>query len=146
MLKDNIEPVKILHVEDSESDILLLKEIFEEAKIRNKFTVVHDGASALKFLRKEGKYSDREIPDLIILDLNIPEINGHEVLAELKSNKELSYIPVVVLTTSNSLEDVKKAYKNHANCFITKPMSLDDFVEIVRSIEHFWFSIVRLPR
>jgi len=140
------DSINILLVEDNEADILLLEEVFREAKIKNDFTVVKDGKQALKLLERDDPYGETVLPDVIFLDLNIPYIKGHEILLELKKREEWAYIPVVVLTTSNSIEDVKKAYRNHANCFITKPMNLDDFVEVVKSIEHFWFNIVRLPR
>lgn len=145
MNDNSFRSVRILLVEDSEADIILLKEVFETVKIKNELSVVRDGSEALEFLNKTDKYKNSETPDLIFLDLNIPRVSGHEVLTMLKSNQELSYIPVVILTTSNSIEDVRKAYSNHANCFITKPMNIEDFVNIVKSIKHFWFDIVRLP-
>jgi CheY-like chemotaxis protein len=132
--------IEILLVDDSEADVRLTVEALKEAKLHNAIHVVYDGESALEFLRKPGARR----PDLILLDLNLPGLDGREVLAEIKSDPELSVIPVVVLTTSSAEEDVVRTYKLHANCYVTKPVDLDQFIRVVQSIEQFWFSIVRL--
>lgn len=145
MMKKNGKPIDILMVEDSPSDVLLAREALEFAKVMNKLEVVSDGVEAIAYLRKEGKYAGAMRPDLILLDLNLPRKDGREVLAEIKADENLRLIPVVVLTTSKSEEDVLKAYGLHANCYITKPVNFDRFAEVVRSIESFWFSVVTLP-
>lgn len=132
--------IEILLVDDSEADVRLTLEALKEAKLHNEIHVVYDGESALAYLREPGKRR----PDLILLDLNLPGLDGREVLAEIKSDPELSVIPVVVLTTSRSDEDVIRSYKLHANCYITKPVDLGQFIRVVQSIEDFWFSVVRL--
>jgi CheY-like chemotaxis protein len=132
--------IEILLVDDSEADVRLTLEALKEAKLHNKIHVVYDGESALEHLRKPGQRR----PDLILLDLNLPGLDGREVLAEIKNDPELSVIPVVVLTTSRAEEDIIRTYKLHANCFITKPVDLDQFIRVVQTIEEFWFSIVRL--
>jgi len=133
--------IEILLVDDSEADVRLTLEALKEAKVRNTIQVVYDGESALEYLRDPNERR----PDLILLDLNLPAMDGREVLAAIKADPELSVIPVVVLTTSRSDADVLKMYQLHANCYITKPVDLDQFVRVVQSIEDFWFSIVRLP-
>ena len=138
--------VDILLVEDSREDVELTKEALKEGKLANTLHVVKDGVEAMDFLRKNGKYSGEKRPDLILLDLNLPKKNGHEVLAEIKQDEELKIIPVAILTTSESEADVMKTYKMHANCYITKPVDLNQFIKVVQSIEDFWFSIVRLPK
>jgi len=140
-----IRPVEILLVEDNPGDVRLTKEAMKEAKIINNLNVVEDGVEALAYLRKKGKYKDANRPDLILLDLNLPKKNGREVLAETKQDKNLKLIPVVILTVSRAEEDIFKTYELHANCFITKPVDMDQFIKVVKSIEHFWFSIVKLP-
>ena len=137
--------VEILLVEDNPGDLRLTLEIFKDAKIRNRISHVSDGVEAMAYLRQEGKYSDSARPDLILLDLNLPRKDGREVLAEIKSDENLKKIPVVVLTISKSDEDVLKSYNLHANCYITKPVNLDQFIKVVNSIEDFWLSIVKLP-
>ncbi|WP_028579917.1 response regulator [Desulfogranum japonicum] len=139
-------PVEILLVEDNPGDVRLTIEGLKEGKVRNNLSVVEDGVEALAFLRKEGKYSDAVRPDLILLDLNLPKKDGREVLSEIKSDNDLCRIPVVVLTTSKAEQDILKAYSLHANCYITKPVDLDQFIAVVESIEDFWFTIVKLPR
>ncbi|WP_319550548.1 response regulator [Desulfogranum marinum] len=139
-------PVEILLVEDNPGDVRLTIEGLKEGKVRNTLSVVEDGVEALAFLRKEGKYVDAVRPDLILLDLNLPKKDGREVLTEIKSDENLRNIPVVVLTTSKAEQDILKAYSLHANCYITKPVDLDQFISVVESIEDFWFSIVKLPR
>ena len=140
-----IRPVEILLVEDNPGDVRLTKEAMKEGKIINNLNVVEDGAEALAYLRKNGKFKDANRPDLILLDLNLPKKNGREVLAEIKQDINLKQIPVVILTVSKAEEDVLKTYELHANCFITKPVDLEQFIKVVKSIEDFWFSIVKLP-
>lgn len=139
-------PVEILLVEDNMGDIRLTKEILKDARIQNNIHVAQDGVEALMFLFKEGKYEATPTPDLILLDWNLPKKNGYEVLKTIKSNELLKQIPVVVLTTSEADDDIKAAYQLHANCFITKPVDLDQFINVIRNIEDFWMTIVKLPR
>lgn len=138
-------PIVILLVEDSPTDVLLAREGLKNAKIHNTLHVVEDGIEAMAFLRNQGKYKEAVRPDLILLDLNLPRMDGREVLKEIKSDDRFKIIPVVVLTTSKEEADVLKAYNCHANCYITKPVEFDHFVEIIRKIEDFWFTIVTLP-
>lgn len=133
--------IEILLVDDSEADVRLTKEALKEAKINNVIHVAYDGESALELLRKPGQRR----PDLILLDLNLPGLDGREVLAEIKNDPELGSIPVVILTTSHAQEDVIRTYRLHANCYITKPVDLAQFIRVIQSIEEFWFSVVRLP-
>ncbi|HEV3386366.1 MAG TPA: response regulator [Gemmata sp.] len=140
-----LQPVEILLVEDSPTDVLLAKEALEYSKIVNNLHSVPDGVEAMAFLRKEGKYRDTPRPGLILLDLNLPRKDGREVLAEIKNDEKLKRIPVVVLTTSKSEADVLKAYGLHANCYIVKPVDFEKFAEVVKNIENFWFSVVTLP-
>lgn len=137
--------VEVLLVEDNPGDVRLTMEALKEAKMHNRVNVVMDGIEAMEFLRKEGKYADATRPDLILLDLNLPRKNGREVLAEIKADEELKCIPVVVLTTSEAEQDILKAYKLHANCYVSKPVDLDQFIKVVRSIESFWMTVVKLP-
>jgi chemotaxis family two-component system response regulator Rcp1 len=139
------KPIEILLVEDNPGDVRLTKEALKESKIRNTLHVAEDGVEAIAFLRKEGKYATMPRPDIIILDLNLPRKDGREVLAEIKVDEDLKRIPVVVLTTSRAEEDILKTYNLHANCYITKPVNLDQFVKIVSAIEDFWLTIVKLP-
>ncbi len=140
------EPIEILLVEDSPGDVRLTIEALKEAKIRNVLNVARDGVEALDFLNRRGAFADAPRPDLILLDLNLPRKDGREVLAEIKDHPGLKRIPVVVLTTSRAEEDVLKAYDLHANCYITKPVDFRQFMEIVKSIEDFWLTVVKLPR
>ncbi len=140
-----VKPVDILLVEDNPGDVRLVKEALKECKIDNTVYVAQDGVEALAFLRKEGQHEKAPRPDLILLDLNLPRKSGREVLAEVKADPELKRIPVVVMTVSRDEEDVLKAYNLHANCFITKPIDFGQFIRITRSIEDFWFRIVKLP-
>lgn len=140
-----VKTVEILLVEDNPGDVRLTKEALKEAKVINHLTVLKDGVEALAFLRREGQYATAPRPHLILLDLNLPKKDGREVLAEIKDDERLKHIPVVVLTTSKSEQDVLKTYNLHANCYVTKPVDLDQFVAVVKSIEDFWFGIVVLP-
>lgn len=144
-INKKIKQVEILLVEDNLGDIRLTKEAMKEAKIINNLNVVEDGVEALAYLRKEGKFKGVKRPDLILLDINLPKKNGREVLAEIKQDIYLKQIPVVILTISNAEEDIIKTYELHANCYITKPVDMEQFTKVVKSIDNFWFSIVKLP-
>jgi two-component system response regulator len=139
-------PVEILLVEDNPGDAVLTREAFKDCKLLNAMHHVDDGVEAMAFLHQEGTYARRPRPDLILLDLNLPRMDGREVLAEIKRDELLKHIPVIILTTSNDERDILKAYNLHANCFITKPIVLERFLAVVRSIEEFWLTTVRLPR
>ena len=141
----NSRAIEILLVEDNEGDARLTLEVFKEGKVTNNLSVVRDGVEAMAFLRREGRYASAVQPDLILLDLNLPRKDGREVLAEIKDDEHLKKIPVVVLTTSGAQDDIAKAYLHHANCYITKPVNLDQFMRVVHSIESFWLSLVKLP-
>jgi len=138
-------PVKILLVEDSPGDIRLTKEALKESKVANELITMTNGQEAVDYLYRRGRYADAPVPDIILLDLNLPRKDGREVLKEIKSDKNLKKIPVVVLTISKDEQDILKAYDLHANCYITKPIDLQKFIELVRSIEDFWLTIVKLP-
>jgi CheY-like chemotaxis protein len=138
--------IEILLVEDNPGDVRLTKEVLRDGRIKNTLNIAVDGVEALQFLRREGKFADAPAQDLILLDLNLPRKDGREVLAEIKADPELRKIPIVVLTTSSAEADILSAYDLHANCYITKPVDLDQFVKVVRSIEDFWLTIVKLPR
>ena len=137
--------IEILLVEDDPGDVDLTQEILEEAKVMVNLNVVDDGVKAIEFLHREGQYAGVSRPDLILLDLNLPKKNGREVLAEVKSDENLRRIPVVILTTSDSDKDILETYGLGANCYVTKPVGLDQFAEIVKFIEGFWFTVVKLP-
>lgn len=137
--------IEILLVEDNPGDVRLTIEALKEGKVRNHLSVARDGEEAIAFLRGEGVHAGAPRPDLILLDLNLPKKDGREVLEEIKTDEELKSIPVVILTTSKDEQDVLEAYDLHANCYITKPVDLERFLEVVRMIEDFWFSVVRLP-
>jgi len=139
-------PAEILLVEDSPGDVRLMQEALKEGKVANRVSVVGDGLEAMAFLRREGDYADVPRPDLILLDLNLPKMDGREVLAELKADGDLRRIPVVVLTTSRAEEDVLRAYNLHANCYVTKPVDLARFLELVKNIEQYWLLMVCLPK
>ena len=141
----SLRQIEILLVEDSPTDVLITREAFKEFKIVNALNVVEDGVEALAFLNQQGKYASAPRPDLILLDLNLPRKNGREVLAEIKADPKLKNIPVVVLTTSHSEQDVLQAYDQHANCYIVKPVGFEKFVEAMKSIRQFWLSVVTLP-
>jgi chemotaxis family two-component system response regulator Rcp1 len=138
-------PIEILLVEDNPGDVRLTVEGLKESKVRNNLHVARDGVEAMAFLRREGQHTGAVRPDLILLDLNLPRMDGREVLSEIKSDAKLKMIPVVVLTTSNAEQDVLRSYELQANCYITKPVDLEQFITVVKSIEDFWFSIVTLP-
>lgn len=140
-----VRPIQILMVEDNPGDVRLTKEALKDAKVSNTLYVVEDGVAALDFLYRRGDYSDAPRPDLILLDLNLPKKNGREVLGEIKQDEQLKTIPVVILTTSQAEEDVVRAYRLHANCYIVKPVDFVQFTKIVWTIEDFWLSIVTLP-
>jgi chemotaxis family two-component system response regulator Rcp1 len=142
---ENLKIVDILLIEDNRGDARLAKEALLESKVKNHLHIVSDGVAATDFLFKRNNYKDAIRPDLIILDLNLPKKDGREVLAEIKADDSLKRIPVVILTTSKAEEDILKTYNLHANCFITKPLDLDKFFEVVKSIEDFWLAIVKLP-
>jgi chemotaxis family two-component system response regulator Rcp1 len=141
----NSGPIEILLVEDNPGDARLTLEAFKEAKLINNLTVMGDGVEALAYLRQQGPYANSVPPDLILLDLNLPKKDGREVLAEIKADERLMKTPVVVLTTSAAEEDIARAYSQHANCYITKPVDLDQFLRVVQCIESFWVSLVKLP-
>jgi CheY-like chemotaxis protein len=138
--------VEILLVEDDEGDVLITREAFQHYRIRNALHVVNDGDRALQFMRNKGEYSTAPRPDLVLLDLNLPRRNGHEVLAEVKSDPDLRVIPVVVLTTSQADEDILRSYSLHANAYVSKPVEADNFMSVVRQIDNFFGSIAELPR
>ena len=137
--------IDILLVEDSPADVLITREAFKEFRLVNTLHVVEDGVEALAFLNREGKYASVPLPDLILLDLNLPRKSGREVLAEIKTDPRFKSIPVIILTTSPSEQDVLESYEHHANCYIIKPVGFDNFVEAMKSIRQFWFSVVTLP-
>jgi chemotaxis family two-component system response regulator Rcp1 len=139
------KPVEILLVEDNPGDVDLILEALGESKICNTLSVVGDGEEAMAFLRRAGKHAGAPRPDMILLDLNLPRKNGQEVLAEIKADDDLKRIPVVILTSSQAEEDIFSSYEHHANCFISKPIDLHQFLRVVKSIEDFWLTIVRLP-
>jgi CheY-like chemotaxis protein len=137
--------IEVLLVEDDPGDVLMTREAFEDNKVANRLHVVSDGAAAMEFLRKQGEYSGAPTPDLVLLDLNLPRMDGREVLLAVKQDEALRQIPVVVLTTSESEEDVLRSYALHANAYVTKPVDFDRFIEVVRKIDEFFVTVVRLP-
>lgn len=141
----NDKKVEILLVEDNPADVRLTQEAFRDAKVHNTLSVARDGVEALAYLRREGQFADARRPDVIFLDLNLPKIDGRQVLAAIKSDPVLKRIPVVILTTSRAEQDILKSYELHANCYVTKPVDLDQFLSVVKSIEDFWISVVKLP-
>lgn len=140
-------PIEVLLVEDNPGDVRLMKEALKDAKVKNNLYVVSDGEEALSFLRRQENYSSYSppMPDLIMLDLNLPRKDGREVLQEIKNDPDLMHIPVVIVTTSSAEEDVLKSYNLHANCYVTKPVDLEQFIKVVKAIENFWLTIVKLP-
>ena len=145
-MMDQAKPVEVLLVEDDPGDVLMTREAFEEFKVRNNLNVVSDGEEAMAYLRREGEYADAARPDLVLLDLNLPRMDGRQVLAAIKGDDELASIPVVVLTTSEAEEDVLRSYRLHANAYVTKPVDFERFIDIVRRIDDFFVTVVRLPR
>ncbi len=144
-MKRNMESIDILLVEDNPGDVRLTKEALKDAKVLNEVYIAKDGVEALQFLHKEGSFADAPKPDLILLDLNLPRKDGREVLAEIKKDTKLRRIPVVILTTSKADEDIIRTYDLHANAYVTKPVDLNRFIEIIHTLEEFWFTIVKLP-
>jgi CheY-like chemotaxis protein len=144
-ISESGRPIEILLVEDNPGDVRLTVEALRDAKVRNRLHVAVDGVEALAFLRREGKHAEAPRPDVILLDLNLPRKDGREVLAEVKADEDLRRIPVVVLTTSSSEQDIVRTYDLHANCYITKPVDLEQFIKVVKGIEDFWLTIVKLP-
>lgn len=140
-----VRPIEILLVEDNPADVRLTQEALKDGKVANRMSVVTNGVDAIAFLRKKDQYANAPHPDLIVLDLNLPKKNGHEVLSEIKTDPQLKTIPVVILTISAAEEDIFKAYFNHVNCYITKSIDINQFIKVVKSVENFWFTIVKLP-
>jgi chemotaxis family two-component system response regulator Rcp1 len=141
----DIQTINILLVEDNPGDIRLTREVLKEGKIQNRLSVVTDGEEAIHFLKKAGQYKDACTPDLILLDLNLPKKDGREVLSIIKSDPTLVCIPVIILTTSAAENDIVSTYSKHANCYITKPVDFSQFINVIRAIENFWLTIVKLP-
>lgn len=139
------DTIHILMVEDNPADVELTREALKRGKLVNNISVVEDGEEALDYLYKRNRYEKAETPDIIFLDLNLPRMNGREVLSHIKKDQELSAIPVIVLSSSEDARDIQSSYSLHANCFVTKPVRLEDFMTVVKSIEHFWVEIVKLP-
>jgi len=137
--------IDILLIEDNSGDISLAREAFRDTKVRNQLFVAEDGEEAMEFLHGRGRYAGMPRPDLILLDLNLPKLSGREILAEMKADESLRSIPVVVLTSSKAEEDILKCYDDHANCYISKPLDSNQFVRVIKSIEEFWLTIVKLP-
>src|ERR1700693_10612 len=145
MIGTDATPIEVLLVEDSPGDVRLTREAFKDAKVHINLHVASDGAEAMAFLEREGEHANAPRPDLILLDLNLPKKDGREVLAELKESPALKCIPVVILTTSAAEADIQGSYQSHANCYITKPVDLEGFLKVVKSIDNFWLSVVKLP-
>ena len=145
MLAEAVRPIEVLLVEDDEGDVLMTREALDEGKVFNRLSVVGDGVEAVSYLRRSGQYADAVRPDLVLLDLNLPKRDGRQVLEEVKSDPDLRRIPVVVLTTSEAEEDVLRSYDLHANAYVTKPVDFERFVEVIRQIDEFFISVVRLP-
>ena len=145
MLAEALRPIEVLLVEDDEGDVLMTREALDEGKVFNRLSVVGDGVEAIAYLRREQPYADATRPDLVLLDLNLPKRDGRQVLEEVKADPDLRRIPIVVLTTSEAEEDVLRSYDLHANAYVTKPVDFDRFVEVIRQIDDFFISVVRLP-
>ncbi|UOE18075.1 response regulator [Thermobifida halotolerans] len=141
-----VQPIEVLLVEDDPGDALMTREAFAEHKVGNHLHVVSDGVEALRFLRREGEYTQAPRPHLVLLDLNLPRKDGREVLQEIKQDEDLAHIPVVVLTTSEAEEDIVRSYQLHANAYVTKPVDFDQFIKVVRQIDDFFVTVVRLPQ
>lgn len=145
-MNDNVAPIQILLVEDNPGDARLASEALKDGRVSNNLHHVTDGVEAMAFMRREGEYASAPRPDLILLDLNLPRKDGREVLSEIKDDPELKLVPVVVMTTSAAERDLIKSYDLHANAYVVKPMDLNQFIEVVRAIENFWFTVVKLPQ
>lgn len=141
-----MQTINILLVEDNSGDIMLTQEALDESGVKSNLTVVKDGYEAVNFLEKKGNYNDVVLPDFILLDINLPKMNGHEVLQKVKSNDQLKHIPVIMLTTSTSEQDILKSYQNYANCYIPKPLDVKDFIKVIDSVKTFWGSVAQLPK
>jgi two-component system, chemotaxis family, response regulator Rcp1 len=141
-----MQPINFFLVEDNEGDIMLINEALLEAKILNKMEIARDGAQAIKLLEEKAQLGPDALPDIILLDINLPKKNGHEVLDSLKNNPDLKHIPIIVLTTSSSEMDIFKAYDMHANCYIIKPVEVENFLQVINKIEDFWLTVVKLPK
>ena len=137
--------IHILLVEDNEGDILLTREALHQVRLVNTISVAKDGKEAVSYMEKIAPYTNSTIPDFILLDINLPKMNGHEVLKHLKTNNKFKHIPVIMFTTSSAEKDILESYKNYANCYITKPVEVDDFLNVIKSIENFWISVIQLP-
>ena len=146
MLASTIVPIEILLVEDSPSDVVLTQEALRESRIANELSVVRDGQQALAYLRREPPYEDATRPDLVLLDLNLPNLDGRDVLRAVRADPDLAGLPIIVLTTSDADDDIRAAYASHANSYVQKPVDMDQFVNVIRAIEGFWFTVVKLPR
>ena len=146
MLASTIVPIEILLVEDSPSDVVLTQEALRESRIANELSVVRDGEQALAYLRREPPYEDATRPDLVLLDLNLPNLDGRDVLRAVRADPDLAGLPIIVLTTSDADEDIRAAYASYANSYVQKPVDMDKFVDVIRAIEGFWFTVVKLPR
>jgi chemotaxis family two-component system response regulator Rcp1 len=144
-MRGNSRAIEILLVEDNPGDARLTREALREGKIKNNLHVLADGVAALEFLRREGKHAEAPVPDLILLDLNLPKMDGREVLVAIKEDEWLRRIPVVILTTSEAEDDILRSYELHANCYVTKPVGLDQFLKVIRQIDSFWLEVVKLP-
>jgi len=142
---ENLTPLEILLIEDDPGDVELTKEAMEDSKLFTHLHVVEDGEEAMAFLKREGQYADAPKPDLILLDLNLPRKDGRQVLKEVKEDSDLKVIPVVILTTSSAEEDILRSYRLGANCYVTKPVGLEQFIKVVEAIDNFWFTVVKLP-
>ena len=140
-----MKPIHVLLVEDNEGDIFLTTEALEEAKIVINLSIAKDGKDAIDFVSRRGNHTNDELPDLVLLDINLPKRNGHEVLKHIKEDEKLKHIPVIILTTSSSEKDINLSYKQYANCYIIKPVEVSDFLRVISTIENFWISIVKLP-
>jgi chemotaxis family two-component system response regulator Rcp1 len=145
MTNRNTRPIEILLVEDNPGDVRLTREALRDAKVRNNMMVASDGVEALAYLRQEGQYAGTTRPDMILLDLNLPRINGFEVLDAIKEDAELKRIPVIILTTSQEEQDIIRSYNLYANAYVTKPVDLQQFIDVIKAIEGFWLEIVKLP-
>ena len=145
MTELDVRPIEVLLVEDDPGDVLMTREAFEDAKVANNLSVVSDGEEALRFLRQEGEYAEVSRPDLVLLDLNLPKVDGREVLTAIKGDPELGSIPVVVLTTSEAQDDITRSYALHANAYVSKPVDFDRFLQVVKQIDDFFVTVVKLP-